>query len=83
MNEEAQSRQKEESRGESCCPVCSLMKSVCDARSRHSDFFNHLHNAKIELLKAARSLLNEQIESSEKRKSEEGRPKEAKKIKIE
>jgi hypothetical protein len=60
MNEEAQSSQKEEARRESSCPIRSLMESVCDVRTRHSGFFTHLLNAKIEFLKAMRSLLDEQ-----------------------
>ncbi|MFP3870759.1 MAG: hypothetical protein ACLFVT_07795 [Syntrophobacteria bacterium] len=39
-----------------------------ETKKRHSDFFVHLHNAQIELLRAFRSVLDGKITSLEKQK---------------
>ena len=69
------------SEGEGCL-FCSLFSTVRSAKEKHSPFFNHMYNARIEVLQAFKSLIERQISSLEKRKgSAEG--KKATKIAVE
>jgi hypothetical protein len=54
--------------GECYCPVCTLTRIVRGTKTKHSAFFDHISNAQIELLRALRSLVDERIDSIEKRK---------------
>lgn len=51
------------------CLFCSLVKSVRSATEKHSAFYTHMYNARIEVLQAFRSLIDQRISSLEKRKS--------------
>jgi len=71
MNE-ANSKDRERASGhaEECyCPFCTFARTAKRTRTRHSDFFDHLYNAQIELLKAFRSVVDGRIEYIEKKKA--------------
>ncbi len=64
------------------CLLCSFLKSVRSATEKQGAFFTHMCNARIEVLQAFRSLIDQRISSLEERKSSaEG--KKATKIKVE
>lgn len=65
------------------CPVCLMMRSLHEARRKHSDFFSHLYNAQIELLQAFRSIIDCGISSLEQRKDIMASTKKAAKIEVE
>jgi hypothetical protein len=52
-----------------CCPVCTFMKISKEGRQRTGGFLNHFLNAQIELLHAAKSLVDVGISALENRKS--------------
>lgn len=54
------------------CPVATLFTELQELLGAKSSFFKHMNQSRIEFLKALRSLLDERIESLEKRAS--GRP---------
>jgi hypothetical protein len=63
------------------CLICSLIKTV-SAKQKQGAFYTHMYNARIEMLQAFRSLIDERIANLEKRKNrEEG--KKATKIMVE
>ena len=64
------------------CLLCSFLKAVGSAREKHGAFYNHMYNARIEMLQAFRSLIDQRISSLEKRKSSTGARK-ATKIEVE
>ena len=67
--------------GENCL-FCSFLKSVRSATEKQGAFHTHMYNARIEVLQAFRSLIDQRISSLEQRKSStEG--KKATKIKVE
>ena len=51
------------------CLFCSLMKTVRSATEKHSAFYSHMFNARIEVLQAFRSLIDQRISVLEKKKS--------------
>jgi hypothetical protein len=53
------------------CPVCTFTRALKETRRKHSGFFEHFHNARIEMLRAVRSLVDERIASIEKAKAAE------------
>ncbi len=80
MNES--SRNDESRPDDEYCPFCFFLKSVRSAKERHGAFYSHMYNARIEMLQAFRSLIDQRISSLEKRKSSaEG--KKATKIEVE
>ncbi|HEX15730.1 MAG: hypothetical protein DRG33_00375 [Deltaproteobacteria bacterium] len=44
------------------CPLAALMFKARELRERHSPFWEHLTRARIELLEAFKSLIDERIE---------------------
>jgi hypothetical protein len=63
------------------CPVARFFTEMEKAYGKKSTFFNHLHQSRIELLKAIRSLVDDRIGELEKKK--EGGRKKATKIEVE
>jgi len=63
------------------CPVARFFAEMEKAYGKKSTFFTHLHQSRIELLKAIRSLVDERIGELEKKK--EGGRKKATKIEVE
>ncbi len=50
------------------CLFCSLIKTVKDAKEKQGAFYTHMYNARIEILQAFRSLIDQRISNLEKRK---------------
>jgi wobble nucleotide-excising tRNase len=51
-----------------CCPFCLSSRMVEEAKEQYSGFFSHLRKARIEVLRAFRTLLDERISSLEENK---------------
>ena len=51
-----------------CCPFCLSRRIMEEAKEEYSDFFAHLRNARIEVLKGFRTLIDERISSLERQK---------------
>lgn len=51
-----------------CCPFCLSRRIMGEAKEEYSGFFAHLRNARIEVLKGFRSLIDERISSLERAK---------------
>ena len=51
------------------CPVGKFFMDLENAFGKQTDFFKHMTQSRIEFLKAMRSLLDERIDSLEKKKS--------------
>lgn len=49
-----------------CCPFCLSSRMVEEAKEQYSGFFTHLRNARIEVLRGFRTLIDERISSLEK-----------------
>jgi len=64
------------------CPVCRLFTELESAYGKKSNFFNHLNNSRVELLKAVKALVDDRIEYLEK-KTETPAPRKAAKVKVE
>jgi len=64
------------------CPVSKFFGDLQRLTNSKSKFSGHMNRARIEFLKAIRSLVDERIEHLEKA-SEHGKRKEASKIKVE
>ena len=60
-----------------CCPFCLSSRMMKEAKEQYSGFFTHLRQARIEVLRAFRTLIDERISSLEENK------KKATKIKVE
>jgi hypothetical protein len=77
------SKAKEKQRDEVViCPVGKFFLDLERGSIKKSAFFKHLHQSRIEFLKAVRSLVDERIEDLEKRASKEEKEK-ATKIEVE
>ena len=63
--EKARSRMAHEA---CCCPFCLSSRMMDEAKEQYSGFFTHLRKARIEMLRAFRTLLDERISSLEKQK---------------
>ena len=50
------------------CPVARIFSELEKTLGRNSIFFNHLHQSRIEFLKAVRALVDDRIEDLEKKK---------------
>jgi hypothetical protein len=70
MNKEkGEDRSEAKSRPQQCwCPFCFGMRVFEERRKRHREFFVHLDKARIEILQAFRSLIDERIADLEKQK---------------
>ena len=64
------------------CPVGRFFSELEKVSGEKSKFFEHLNNSRVEFLKEVRSLVDERIESIEK-KGKEKRKKKATRIKVE
>lgn len=51
-----------------CCPFCLTSRMMEEAKEEYSGFFTHLRNARIEVLRGFRTLIDERISSLEKQK---------------
>jgi hypothetical protein len=51
-----------------CCPFCLSRGMMKEAREQYSGFFTHLRQARIEVLRAFRTLIDERIVSLEENK---------------
>ena len=51
-----------------CCPFCLSSRIMNEAKEQYSGFFTHLRQARIEFLKAFRTLIDERISILEKPK---------------
>jgi len=51
-----------------CCPFCLTSRMMEGAKAEYSGFFTHLRNARIEVLRGFRTLIDERISALEKRK---------------
>ncbi len=51
-----------------CCPFCLSRKAMEDAKDHYSEFFAHLRKARIEVLRAFRTLIDERISALEEKK---------------
>ena len=51
-----------------CCPFCLSSRMMEEAKEQYSGFFTHLRQARIEFLRALRTLIDERISSLEKPK---------------
>ncbi len=63
------------------CPVARIFSELEKACGRKTNFFDHLHQSRVEFLKAIRSLVDDRIDDLEK-KTEKGRKKTTK-VKVE
>lgn len=50
------------------CPMCQMMHLLAGGKGPGKPFWEHLTNARIEVLRAMRSLIDERIEHLEKKK---------------
>ncbi len=51
-----------------CCPFCFTSRMMEEAKEEYSGFFTHLRNARIEVLRGFRTLIDERISALEKQK---------------
>ena len=51
-----------------CCPFCLTSRMMEEAMEEYGGFFHHLRKARIEMLRAFRTLIDERISSLEKQK---------------
>lgn len=51
-----------------CCPFCLSSRMIDEAKEQYSGFFTHLRNARIEVLRGFRTLIDERISSLEQQK---------------
>jgi len=51
-----------------CCPFCLSSRMIEEAKEQYSGFFTHLRQARIEVLRALRTLIDERISSLEEHK---------------
>jgi hypothetical protein len=51
-----------------CCPFCLSSRMMEEAKEQYSGLFTHLRNARIEVLRGFRTLIDERISSLEKQK---------------
>ena len=60
---------KAETRPESCfCPFCCCNRLWENKREQYSEFFAHLHKARLEVLRGFRALIDDRISALEKEK---------------
>ncbi len=65
------------------CPMCQMMYALGGRKGLGSPFWDHLTNARIEVLRAVRSLIDERIEHLEKKKAGKSEEKKATPIAVE
>ncbi|MGQ9485243.1 MAG: hypothetical protein ACUVSA_09825 [Desulfosoma sp.] len=81
---EPSEHETQRSEGARChCPMCRMMDAVAGAKVPGKSFWDHLTNARIEVLRAVRSLIDERIDHLEKKKSDKGHEKKATPISVE
>ncbi len=67
MNEtETRSEHRGCERGDAFCPLCALRGALGRVQFGQSEFFTHLRNARIEALRAVRSVVDNRISALEK-----------------
>lgn len=65
------------------CPICMLMKAVAGTRRKHSAFFEHMMTAQIEVLRAFKSVIDQQITCLEEKRGAAEQGRKATKIPVE
>lgn len=65
------------------CPMCQMMHALSGRKGPGNAFWEHLTNARIEVLRAVRSLIDERIDHLEKKKGEKSGEKKATPITVE
>jgi len=50
------------------CPFCLSNRMMQEAKEQYSGFFNHLRKARVEVLRAFRTLIDERISALEEKK---------------
>ena len=80
------SKSKKEKKGKArmehetcCCPFCLSTRMMDEAKEQYSGFFSHLRNARMEILRAFGTLIDERIASLEKQQKK----KKVTKVKVE
>lgn len=63
--EKARARMEDEA---CCCPFCLSRRMMQDAKDQYRGFFTHLRKARIEVLRAFRTLIDERISALEQEK---------------
>ena len=56
----------EEEKEQVTCPLCAMLSACEKTMGQHSQFFEHLKKAEVEVLQAVRSLIDERIKAHEK-----------------
>jgi hypothetical protein len=51
-----------------CCPFCFSNRMIEETKEQYSGFFTHMRKARIEVLRALRTLIDERISSLEEHK---------------
>ena len=69
------SQKKKEEKGKArieheacCCPFCVSSRMWQERKEQYSGFFSHLRNARVEVLRAFKTLIDERISSLEQQK---------------
>lgn len=65
------------------CPMCLMMHALGSGKGSAKPFWEHLTNARIEVLRAVRSLIDERIDHLERKKGEKSGEKKATPIAVE
>jgi hypothetical protein len=78
-----EAREEGAAQSEEYCPVCFMIKSMQERRTRYGAFFEHFFNAQIEMLKAFRSLVDTRIAAIERLKAPPAQEKRATRIDVE
>lgn len=79
--QEVETERSEETRCR--CPMCQMMHALGRGKGPGKPFWEHLTNARIEVLRAVRSLIDERIDHLEKKKTEKSGEKKATPIAVE
>lgn len=81
---EKHERETEQSAETRCrCPMCQMKQALGSGRGLGKPFWDHLTNARIEVLRAVRSLIDERIDHLEKKKAGKSGEKKATPIAVE
>lgn len=71
MEKNNNTEEQRDCRSQNCtCPYCSAMNMISPWFKMKDDFWMHLANSKIEFLKAIRTLIDDTIESVEKKRTD-------------
>jgi len=82
MSKKNEATDRKEQPCEATCPVGMFFSLFGSCMNRESDFYKHVNQSKVEMLKALKSLVDERIERLEK-SAAKGKQKKAAKINVE